>query len=145
MSTTDKKQKGFVYYFMSFILPAIVSIFVIVFGFGIVDIDSCKVEDEDAQYGYEKAVKELESGLYVPSSLKITEVYCYVPILSDRVDYVYKICFSAENRLGDRVNGVEYFGCKGLVIFSYGEDSSEFDAAKRVGSEIKIRKNSGCS
>ena len=148
MSSYNNKEKGFVYYFMSYILPAIVVIPFLLWIFGVIDISSCScnAENDAAQYGYEKAVKQLEEDLYAPGSLKVTDVYCYESILYDNVDYVYKICFTAENKLGERVNGVKYFGCKGYGgITSYGENSSEYEKIRRTGSEIKIKKRNGCS
>lgn len=105
----------------------------------------CSGESE-AQRGYRLSKEDLEMSLYAPDTLEITKVYCFETILaenlvSNSVDYVYKICYSAESKAGLKINNVVYYGYReySKSVIYYGTDSSIFDSESTFNKLIKIR------
>ena len=103
--------------------------------------------ESEAQRGYNIAKEDLEMSLYAPDSLEITKVYCYETILAEKlvvnpVDYVYKICYSAESKAGLKINGVAYYGYLEYTkyVVDYGNDSSVFDSEATFKKSVNIRK-----
>ena len=112
----------------------------------IVALSALSGGNSEAGRGYKLAKEDLEMNLYAPDTLEITRVYCFETILAEKnvsnpVDYVYKICYSAESKAGLKVNNVVYYGYleNSKSIVYYGSDSSVFDSESTFKKDIKIR------
>lgn len=99
-----------------------------------------------AQYGYKMCKDDLKEFLYVPDSLKVTEVVCYETenentIIPTTV-YVYKISYKCENKLGMEINDVVYYVYNDIYedYICFGEDASPFLEARTDGNKKFILK-----
>ncbi len=100
-----------------------------------------------AQKGYKKIKEEIVDSLYLPDSFEVQSVSCYEGILQNydvgaKYPFQYKITYKSKNRLGMDLYSVEYFGYNDETgsIKKYGEDSKEYDSAKSLGTEQKVKK-----